>query len=154
MIQKKSLKDAIQNPEIISVVGELLPLANNTQKGLIDRTLVPFVVGDFLKSKYLRISKKEGLSFFLRYHGSGVNSNLYYISMTDSSKKTCAIKKVVIIESGNILYAKENDQYIYLSKSWGSSLTSLIMPMYGGSNIVFDFVTEIPDNVEEVMIYE
>ena len=26
MIQKKSLKDAIQNPEIISVVGELLPL--------------------------------------------------------------------------------------------------------------------------------
>lgn len=135
-------------------MGELLPLANNTQKGLIDRTLVPLVVSDFSNSKYLRISKKEGLSFFLRYHGSGGNSNLYYISMTNSSNETCAIKKVVIIESGNILYAKENNQYIYFSKSWGSSLSSLIMPMYGGSNIVFDFVTEIPNDVEEVMIYE
>ena len=138
----------------IEVVGELLPLADNTQKGLIDRTLVPLRISDFTYSKYLRILKKEGLSFFLRYHGSGANSNLYYISMTNSSKKTCAIKKTVIFESGNILYAKENDQYIYLSKSWGSSLTSFIMPMYGGSNIVFDFVTEIPDDVEEVMIYE
>ena len=35
MIQKKSLKDAIQNPEIISVVGELLPLATDNAKGLM-----------------------------------------------------------------------------------------------------------------------
>ena len=34
MIQKKSLKDAIQNPEIISVVGELIGTATNTKKGL------------------------------------------------------------------------------------------------------------------------
>lgn len=34
MIQKKSLKDAIQNPEIISVVGELLPVVNGETKGL------------------------------------------------------------------------------------------------------------------------
>ena len=154
MIQKKSLKDAIQNPEIISVVGGLLPVANNTQNGLIDKTFVPLVVSDFSTPKYLRISKKQGLSFFLRYHGSGVNSNLYYISMTNSPKKTCAIKKVVIIESGNILYAKENNQYIYLSKSWGSSLRSLIMPMYGDSNIIFDFVTELPSDVENIQILD
>lgn len=137
-----------------STVGGLLPVANNTQNGLIDKTLAPLVVSDFSTSKYLRISKKEGLSFFLRYHGSGVNSNLYYISMKNSSKKTCAIKKVVIIESGNILYAKENNQYIYLSKSWGSSLRSLIMPMYGGSNIIFDFVTELPSDVENIQILD
>ena len=35
MIQKKSLKDAIQNPEIISVVGGLLPEATNENKGLM-----------------------------------------------------------------------------------------------------------------------
>lgn len=34
MIQKKSLKDAIQNPEIISVVGGLLPVANINNNGL------------------------------------------------------------------------------------------------------------------------
>lgn len=31
MIQKKSLKDAIQNPEIISVVGELIFFGNLTK---------------------------------------------------------------------------------------------------------------------------
>lgn len=35
MIQKKSLKDAIQNPEIISVVGGLLPMATLTGNGLM-----------------------------------------------------------------------------------------------------------------------
>ena len=35
MIQKKSLKDAIQNPEIISVVGGLLPEATSKNKGLM-----------------------------------------------------------------------------------------------------------------------
>lgn len=34
MIQKKSLKDAIQNPEIISVVGGLLPEATDSKKGV------------------------------------------------------------------------------------------------------------------------
>ena len=37
MIQKKSLKDAIQNPEIISVVGELIGVANSTQNGLVSK---------------------------------------------------------------------------------------------------------------------
>ena len=35
MIQKKSLKDAIQNPEIISVVGGLLGTASSTTNGLM-----------------------------------------------------------------------------------------------------------------------
>lgn len=38
MIQKKSLKDAIQNPEIISVVGGLLPLASKEQNGLMSKS--------------------------------------------------------------------------------------------------------------------
>ena len=36
MIQKKSLKDAIQNPEIISVVGGLLPTVTSKNNGLMD----------------------------------------------------------------------------------------------------------------------
>ena len=35
MIQKKSLKDAIQNPEIISVVGGLIGIANKDKGGLM-----------------------------------------------------------------------------------------------------------------------
>ena len=38
MIQTKSLKVAIQNPEIISVVGELLPLASKEQDGLMSKS--------------------------------------------------------------------------------------------------------------------
>ena len=39
MIQKKSLKDAIQNPEIISVVGGLLPEATSKNKGLMTSSI-------------------------------------------------------------------------------------------------------------------
>lgn len=35
MIQKKSLKDAIQNPEIISVVGELIGTVTSEKNGLM-----------------------------------------------------------------------------------------------------------------------
>jgi hypothetical protein len=35
MIQKKSLKDAIQNPEIISVVGELIGTVDRYKNGLM-----------------------------------------------------------------------------------------------------------------------
>ncbi|WP_418946799.1 hypothetical protein [Phocaeicola plebeius] len=34
MIQKKTLKEAIKNPEIISVVGGLLPVVTNEKNGL------------------------------------------------------------------------------------------------------------------------
>lgn len=37
MIQKKSLKEAIQNPEIISVVGGLIGIANPEKEGLMHR---------------------------------------------------------------------------------------------------------------------
>ena len=37
MIQKKSLKDAIQNPEIISVVGGLLPKSDLEKDGLMTK---------------------------------------------------------------------------------------------------------------------
>lgn len=37
MIQKKSLKDAIQNPEIISVVGELIGIAASNKNGLVSK---------------------------------------------------------------------------------------------------------------------
>ena len=41
MIQKKSLKDAIQNPEIISVVGGLIGMATAEKNGLQNRIYVP-----------------------------------------------------------------------------------------------------------------
>lgn len=37
MIQKKSLKEAIQNPEIISVVGGLIGLATSNKNGLASK---------------------------------------------------------------------------------------------------------------------
>ena len=37
MIQKKSLKDAIQNPEIISVVGGLIGTVNSSKDGLMPK---------------------------------------------------------------------------------------------------------------------
>lgn len=40
MIQKKSLKDAIQNPEIISVVGGLIGVATTEKNGLYPSTEV------------------------------------------------------------------------------------------------------------------
>ena len=45
MIQKKTLKEAIQNPEIISVVGELLPIVTSSKNGLCPSGM-PFVLQD------------------------------------------------------------------------------------------------------------
>lgn len=65
MIQKKSLKDAIQNPEIISVVGGLLPIADMNNRGLVDKgrfvNLSNYTVKKLIK---LTINIDAGILFF------------------------------------------------------------------------------------------
>ena len=60
MIQKKSLKEAIQNPEIISVVGGLIGLASPTKDGLASRTLYKAAGSCFLlgNDRCLKIKKR------------------------------------------------------------------------------------------------
>ena len=72
MIQKKSLKDAIQNPEIISVVGGLLPISDFEHNGLMNAGRAFFINQEDIKldnNKYndlnsLHVNLKQGLFFF------------------------------------------------------------------------------------------
>lgn len=64
MIQKKSLKDAIQNPEIISVVGELIGNVSQSKDGLATRVLFKAAGSCFLvaNSSSLKIERDNNIN--------------------------------------------------------------------------------------------
>lgn len=87
MIQKKSLKDAIQNPEIISVVGELLPeFSESKSKGLSTLTnggrITKTITGSTGEKKILILKNFGGgpVVEINIYSGGTVFSGLFYFS--------------------------------------------------------------------------
>ena len=79
MIQKKSLKEAIQNPEIISVVGELLPFTQ--QKN------------DVSESKKLLIDIKSGkVVILLTIEGSSNTTALYLVHVSVTNKSYFSVE--------------------------------------------------------------
>ena len=86
MIQKKSLKDAIQNPEIISVVGGLITripkLGNPLKEGFIKKA--SFSPENVLKK--IEISKANGVVLVVAYHNTkSEGPQLFFIHKTESS---------------------------------------------------------------------
>ena len=70
MIQKKSLKDAIQNPEIISVVGGLLPQGTSTKRGLSYSVLPKVREGIMDANLIYKESIEDSFSIFKIVNGS------------------------------------------------------------------------------------
>lgn len=134
-------------------MGELIGQADNTKDGLISAQKVPFNVPDFVR-KYIRIKKKLSLSFFLEYFATGVSSNLYFVSMSEANIQNCTIKKIAILASGNTLSGKQDSQYIYLTKPWGSSIPTSIIPVQGRASIEYEIITELPGGIEDIQIID
>ena len=128
MIQKKSLKEAIQNPEIISVVGGLLPEANISSKGLMSplQSNINSIIDiknltDDNYYKILSISNSDILSVkFLVARG---NSIVYYSLFAYFGGNGLVTS---VVKTGNdysvdleFYYAKNVDRYdfIYRRKS-------------------------------------
>ena len=106
MIQKKSLKDAIQNPEIISVVGELLPVATNTQKGLMSQNMATIRITSFAQETYVKIK----LGYF--------TNSLCALSFRRASASTCTLLSLSgILANISKLYFPISDFDIYTENS-------------------------------------
>lgn len=135
-------------------VGGLLPIADNTKNGLTKSAFAPFQLSDFA-AKYLRVKKKESISFFLSYYGSSTNSNLYFVDLTlQGTNPKCIIKKIAELSNGNSLSGKQDSQYIYLTKPWGSTANTTIFPVHGKSQIEVDIITELPSDVTDIQIID
>ena len=134
-------------------MGGLIGTANNTKDGLMSKYKAPFNFDDFA-GKYLRIEKREGLSFFLEFFGSSVSSNLYFVSINQDKSPMCSIKKIAILVSGNALSGKQDSQYIYLTKPWGTTMKTSIIPVQGRNVISCDIVTELPSDVTDIQIID
>lgn len=103
MIQKKSLKDAIQNPEIISVVGGLIGKATSSKDGLLPKTLSCI---SNISSKIIKIKFPDSFTSWSFIVSGSYNYSpfLYIVSISDS--------KGVLISNNinnNILFYIAND---------------------------------------------
>ena len=73
MIQKKSLKDAIQNPEIISVVGELITRIPKFGNPLREGFMKKAAFSPEHSLKKIEISKANGVILVAAYHNTNTN---------------------------------------------------------------------------------
>lgn len=86
MIQKKSLKDAIQNPEIISVVGELITRIPKFGNPLREGFMKKAAFSPEHSLKKIEISKANGVILVAAYHNTNANGpQLFFIHKTESS---------------------------------------------------------------------
>ena len=130
MIQKKSLKEAIQNPEIISVVGGLLPIATDNAKGLMSSIAFTYSSrkvdnnssGGVINT--LNFSMPNNSSVMLRLvcgRGDGQNA-IIFLSVCRNSSGVYSAKRMSFVhdKSGNFksfgnVYYKDDTVYV----RWG-----------------------------------
>lgn len=139
MIQKKSLKDAIQNPEIISVVGELLPEATITSNGILSNKLraclnYPLMNNGSVYNKIYELTGFNGTVNCIFAIGRDNSNNLSNLFMTFNNSKFTVISK-----NGNSLkayYKKEGDLNRYFFQpisSYGYIICNIITDEYYAS---------------------
>lgn len=147
MIQKKSLKDAIQNPEIISVVGGLLDI-DSLNVLRISSTDTP--IGD---ATYKLVDKIINKSVYrVVYHEDRYNPYVFYVSLYyPSYKSEYRVNQILKGNSSSSLkFIYDSEGNIYFQKIGGTRGGRLAIQLISGlkaSNIEkVDSVdgTEIP----------
>ena len=157
MIQKKSLKDAIQNPEIISVVGELLPIVSRDSKGLVGSQYYQsfpqkYSINGFSYVKIIQHSTMGAWNTtfidILAVQGLGGNPGRIVISISSDASST---KSIAIFKSGNPeIRVYKDSQFIYLRNTYAygeniSIITNNNFP------IIFEQMSESPSDATEVV---
>lgn len=162
MIQKKSLKDAIQNPEIISVVGELIGPVSSDNNGLMTPTLYKFTnvfSASTERGKFIKLFNisQYGYGTFHLYSGDFVSNNpstlydaIITINNRSQSKLLVFIKAIKI--TSVILYIKYNtnnsiDVYVKIPDSAYTNCRLRWLSL--SSNSSFTMVMAVEDSVSE-----
>lgn len=153
MIQKKSLKDAIQNPEIISVVGGLLPLVNGPTKGLSRFKInTVFQQNKTYKIKYIDPTLiYSPINFDFYCLRDGQSSYLAVILNGYKSSKSYAVKVVGANDFVRIYKKLVNEVFEYLVIT-GNNGRAIVEITCDTDCIEFSETNESVEGWEEVII--
>lgn len=159
MIQKKSLKDAIQNPEIISVVGGLIGNATLTKGGLATSNMFMAAGNCFLtfSDRCLKIERDTSVNAhasikITSFHGPSWSSDatprIVLLNIPFDNGSIANIYAKNILDGANMKIYKDNSFNLYI-KAMDSYSTIFVVEIIQGSklfsNISTPLLTEVPD---------
>ena len=165
MIQKKSLKEAIKNPEIISVVGGLLPEVTVEKKGLMSKN-DKFYMPKFSNEEKVHVGKMTSkfsdsnrcdviLGITITSNGNGVSYALIAIYIKSNNE----FEYKVLYNNGNIhrdiIKCKVSNKTVDIY-SIRSGIKLLVQVLSVGSSTSFDLdmlkVDQLPDELTDLTI--
>lgn len=139
-------------------VAELIGTASNSKDGLLSRYFSVVKLPNFYNigssDIYLKIRKISNTAGFLTL-GCG-NSPVTLLYLTFAEIKRSTTLKVIFKYATLEIYAKEDNEYLYLSKNYGGGLSKYFPLDYGNIESLFEYTTinssGIPSDVTDVEI--
>lgn len=131
MIQKKTLKEAIQNPEIISVVGGLIGKTSQTKDGLMPSKLAAiecYLTGEnnVIEISLDQLYRTEIYNVTV-YRDS--NNCLYQCVFSPYNPAASSVKYIGAPVPNHKMYIDKLEKKIYIDFSGYSRLRAFIIPM-------------------------
>ena len=148
----------IKLTDLAQVVAELIGIASNSKDGLLSRYFSVVKLPNFNSlgqtDIYLKIRKISNTAGFLTLGCGNSPVTLLYLTFAEIKRSTTlkVIFKYAILE----IYAKEDNEYLYLSKNYGGGLSKYFPLDYGNIESLFEYTTinssGIPSDATDVEI--
>ena len=143
-----------------ALVGGLIGTATPENNGLQSRYFVEILTLDVNTTSHkncIRIKKIKGFSSLVSIPSGNDYHNLYYISFSEATAPKAKIKSLAVLLSTNTLYAKQDTEYIYISKAFGASNPMTFIPLTRAiDSASFEYtkiaISEVPYNVTDIEI--
>lgn len=141
-------------------MGGLLGTATTSKDGLQSKYFAAIQTVDVNTVAYnncLKIKKISGFSALFSITSGSNYSNLYYIGFTENTNPVAKIKSLAVFLSTNKLYAKQDAEYIYISKSYGAANPITFIPLTETSdNSIFEYskiaISEVPSDATDIEV--
>lgn len=155
MIQKKSLKDAIQNPEIISVVGGLLPEATAERSGKMSSDYYKRnqgIITGIDNKNVIRINKSTRLRIKIEGYASGGGDRYFYrILLLSLNNNILAVREKLNDKYYSLISVKEDDNYFYIISSFGTTML-IDISSNENANTTYYSASNVPESATLVEI--
>lgn len=152
MIQKKSLKDAIQNPEIISVVGGLIGIATPEKEGLMNMMRADYTYNkkDNEKARILIKTTVASNVFSCILHLTGVDGKMSTVNLIAAKWNMTRVYASLICGektvSVSLLYKIEANSNISVYVITNAYLRIDISPLIKGVSSLIEYADSVPED--------
>ena len=152
MIQKKSLKDAIQNPEIISVVGGLIGIATPEKEGLMNKMRADYTYNkkDNEKARILIKTTVASHVFSCILHLTGVDGKISTVNLIATKWNMTRVYASLICGekpgSVSLLYKIEANSNISVYVITNAYLRIDISPLIKGISSLIEYADSVPED--------